>query len=319
MRRAFAASLAGSVLLLFAGMDAVLGADTSSTAMIGLREGEPAAASCPAATYLAGVTLWFPTISGVSPYCAAMTRDGRWQGGARVHLDVQMSNAVRGDEKQMNLFCPLDFFVSGLSGYSQVYGIHGLTQLTLVCRNLKTGASMTLATPLRAGVAQTQWPQTRCADDSAATGVFGSARDDEVIQLGYTCRMTQPAALQARMLKHPNDLSVASPLGRTPGPVTPGGPAAVPRQQIQHQPQQSHLDAQSHSSSVAAASAMPPVASGDLVGTGCPPRCAPTTVIAPAAQAAAPVRPKTPDQAGIIIVGGKQSAKTVAPSTQESH
>jgi hypothetical protein len=185
---------------------------------IGLPEGDPAAVACPAGQYLAGFNVWSePQISGFSPYCVAMQPDGRWQGSPQIHLESMLSGALQ-DSVRVDMFCPRDHFAFGFAGLSQVYGIHGFVQLTLYCHNVKTGASMGIATQSTPGISTTDWPPTQCADTSVATGAYASTRDGEIIQLGLTCSPTKPALAVSRIHSAAESNSIAAIEGRQPGP-----------------------------------------------------------------------------------------------------
>jgi hypothetical protein len=177
---------------------------------IGLAEGTPSAVNCPSGQYLAGFNVWSaPQISGVSPYCVAMQSDGRWQGAPQIHLESSLSDA-HPESVRIDMFCPRDHYAYGLAGLAQVYGIHGIVQLTVYCHNVKTGASMGIATQATPGISTTDWPAALCADTSVATGAFASARDAEILQLGLTCALTEPAVAQARMLSETLSTSMAA-------------------------------------------------------------------------------------------------------------
>lgn len=174
-------------------------ARAANTATMGMAEGDPAKVACPGKQYLAGVNLWWDTsMSGLAPYCVAMAPDGAWQGGAAIHLDRMMSEAVSG--KRLDLFCPRDFYLFGFSGHSHVYGIHSIMQLKLICRNVKSGALWGMGTTYPDGVAVTEWPGGQCPDDSVATGVFGNVNSARIIRFGLTCAKTQPAFLLSQMV-----------------------------------------------------------------------------------------------------------------------
>ena len=82
----------------------------ANTAAMGMDEGEPAGVACPGKHYLAGFALqWDTSMSGLMPYCVAMAADGAWEGGASIHLDRMMSEAVYGG-KRIDMFCPRDHF-----------------------------------------------------------------------------------------------------------------------------------------------------------------------------------------------------------------
>jgi hypothetical protein len=185
---------------------------------IGLPEGDPAAVACPAGQHLAGFNVWSePQISGFSPYCVAMQSDGRWQGSPQIHLESMLSGALQ-DSVRVDMFCPRDHFAFGFAGLSQVYGIHGIVQLTLYCHNVKTGASMGIATQTTPGISTTDWPSAQCADTSVATGAYASTRDGEIIQLGLTCSPTKHTLAVSRFQSATDSNSVAAIEGRRPGP-----------------------------------------------------------------------------------------------------
>ncbi len=185
---------------------------------IGLAEGTPSAVNCPSGQYLAGFNVWSaPQISGFSPYCVAMQSDGQWQGVPQIHLESALSD-VHQESVRVDMFCPRDHYAYGLAGLAQVYGIHGIVQLTVYCHNVKTGASMGLATQATPGISTTDWPAALCADTSVATGAFASARDAEILQLGLTCAQTKPAIAQARLLSATQSTSMAAAQPHRLGP-----------------------------------------------------------------------------------------------------
>ena len=167
------------------------------TATMGLDEGVPAAIQCPGKAYLAGFAVQYDySMSGLVPYCVEMSADGLWAGGARLVANAQLSEAMPGG-KRIDLFCPLDFFLVGFRGWSHVYGIHSIMQITLTCRNPQTGTLWEIATE-KGKQSLTEWRGGRCADDSVANGAFGRVNAGKVIQFGLTCAATQPAARERR-------------------------------------------------------------------------------------------------------------------------
>jgi hypothetical protein len=206
-------------LLLHAGVSMAQNAPPTS---IGLAEGNPSAVDCPAGQYLAGFNIWTaPQMSGLSPYCVAMQPDGRWQSQPQIHLESTLNEGLR-DSVRIDMFCPRDHYAFGLAGLSQVYGIHGINQLTLYCHDVKTGASMGIATQTISGISNADWPAVQCGDTAVATGAFGRSRDGEIIQLGLTCNATQPAIAQARLQSATESTSTAArqPNRRGPGVIT---------------------------------------------------------------------------------------------------
>jgi hypothetical protein len=186
-------------------------AQAENTATMGLAEGTAAQTQCPSSTYLAGFAVQSngPTMSALAPYCAAMARDGGWEGGAQIYLDRAMSDAAPGSHR-LDLFCPLDFYLVAFRGFSQVYGIHSIVQLTLTCKNPKTGA-MTAFGTRDTGVSATEWPGAQCADNSVAEGVVGRVRDDQIIQFGFTCAPTRPAQRSAQLSRSAGQLQDGMP------------------------------------------------------------------------------------------------------------
>jgi hypothetical protein len=215
-----AASLAAAIAVA-----AVTSVHAATTASMGFTTNalsdlnKPAALSCPAGTYLAGVEVFQPEISALSPYCGAMAADGSWDGAARMYNREVMSSG-NPDSTQESLLCPRDFFVAGFTGYTSVYGIQEITQLTLICRNLRSGERLGLGTPYLSGVAQTQWPEIDCDPSSVAAGVVGTINVDSVVQFGLSCNITRPATVRANLTT--KQLAV-----NLPGPKLPGAPLAV--------------------------------------------------------------------------------------------
>jgi hypothetical protein len=119
-------------------------------------------------------------------------------GGAQIHLDLMMSEAVPGG-KRLDLFCPRDFYAFGFHGFSHIYGIHSIMQLDLICRNLLTGQLWKIGTTFN-GASLTEWPGGQCGDDSVATGVFGNINSARIIRFGFTCAKTRPAILLSGMV-----------------------------------------------------------------------------------------------------------------------
>jgi hypothetical protein len=130
------------------------------------------------------------------------------------NLSEPLMNSVR-----IDMFCPRDHHAFGLAGLSQVYGIHGINQLTLYCHDVKTGASMGIATQTFSGISNADWPAVQCGDSAVATGAFGRTHDGEIIQLGLTCAATQPAIAQARLQSATESTSMAA---RQPNRLGPG-------------------------------------------------------------------------------------------------
>jgi hypothetical protein len=282
---------------------------------IGLPEGDPAAVACPAGQYLAGFNVWSePQISGFSPYCVAMQSDGRWQGSPQIHLESMLSGALQ-DSVRVDMFCPRDHFAFGFAGLSQVYGIHGIVQLTLYCHNVKTGASMGIATQTTPGISTTDWPPAQCADTSVATGAYASTRDGEIIQLGLTCGPTKPALAVSRFQSSKESNSIAAIEGRRAGPGVLG-----------EKPVNSGLRASAPPSAELAAGAMDwsqmsrrssPMSRSTLGMSARPiqPYSEPVLTATPAP--GAPVRTTASsklDQASVTIVGGKPNAGARVPA-----
>lgn len=175
-------------------------AHAARTGTMGHAEGTPAAIACPNKTYLAGFAIQYDTsMSGLQPYCATMASDGAWSGGAQIHLGIMMSEALPGG-KRLDMFCARDFYVSGFRGYSHVYGIHSIMQLTVICKNVKTGTLAAIATT-HPGASVTEWPGAQCPVDSVAEGVFGYINAGRIIQFGLSCERTRPATLLEAKLK----------------------------------------------------------------------------------------------------------------------
>jgi hypothetical protein len=161
-------------------------------------------------------------MSGFSPYCVAMQSDGRWQGSPQIHLDLSLGDALPGSQR-LDMFCPRDNYAYGLAGLSQVYGIHGIVQLTLYCHNVKAGTSTGLATQATPGISTTDWPPAQCADRLVAIGAYASVHDAEFIQLGLNCAPTKPGIAQARFQSaaksNSNSVIAAQPHLLAPGAV----------------------------------------------------------------------------------------------------
>jgi hypothetical protein len=186
-----------SVVLCAATFAFALAARAERTATMGLDEGVPAATQCPGKAYLAGFAVQYDySMSGLAPYCVEMSADGLWAGGARLVANAQMSEAMPGG-KRIDLFCPLDFFLVGFRGWSHVYGIHSIMQVTLTCRNPQTGTLWEIATE-KGKQSLTEWRGSQCADNSVANGAFGRVNAGKVIQFGLACALTQPAARELR-------------------------------------------------------------------------------------------------------------------------
>jgi hypothetical protein len=162
---------------------------------MGLAEGSPAAISCPNKNYLAGFAVqWDTVLSGLQPYCVDMASDGAWSGGAQIHLNIMMSEALPGG-KRLDLFCARDFYVFGFRGYTHVYGIHSIFQLDVICKNVKSGTLSAFGTTFPTGTSVTQWPGAQCPADFVADGVFGTINAARIIQFGLSCTQTRPAVL----------------------------------------------------------------------------------------------------------------------------
>jgi hypothetical protein len=177
------------------------------TGTIGLQQGSPAALTCPDKAYLAGVSVWMgASLQVVHPYCAGMAADGTWSGGARLEHGLKMGGTGSRGDFQADLFCPMDSFVFGFSGYSMAHGLRALNQLKIVCRNVKTGVLVAFETSGGMRGTSTEWRGAQCGDDFVADGVFGLVdHGNYVMQFGLSCAPTRPAYLQAReqaRLKH---------------------------------------------------------------------------------------------------------------------
>ncbi|MDF0644439.1 MAG: hypothetical protein P0111_10435 [Nitrospira sp.] len=173
----------------------------AQTGTMGLAEGRAASTQCPNKTYLAGFAVQYDAVmSGLHPYCVNMAPDGSWSGGAQIHLDRPMSEANLGGMRK-DLFCPMDFYALGFRGKSHVYGVHAIMHFTLTCQNLKTGALWEHTVGPPGNPSLTEWRGDRCADDAVADGVFGLVNGGTIIQFGFSCAQTQPAAKLARTNK----------------------------------------------------------------------------------------------------------------------
>ena len=319
-------------------------AQNTPSAAIGLPEGNPSAVNCPSGQYLAGFNIWSkPQMSGFSPYCVAMQSDGRWQGSPQIHLDLSLGDALTGSQR-LDMFCPRDNYASGLAGLSQVYGIHGIVQLTLYCHNVKAGTSTGLATQATPGISTTDWPPAQCADTLVAIGAYASVHDAEFIQLGLNCAPTKPGIAQARFQSaaKSNSLIVAQPHLLAPGAVAAQSAGSLNWSQSARHPSALSRGALGNgampsssmpgsSASMAPSSALRnPIAAAPANQPPVP--IAVETVTAVSAQSTRPNRLNRPyaepalrtnpapgvpvqtaassklDQAGIIIVGGKSAA-----------
>jgi hypothetical protein len=174
-------------------------AQAARTGTMGLAEGDSAAVMCPNKTYLAGFAVYYDNFfSGLAPYCVSMGSDGAWSSGGQVHLDIQMSEAS--GSVRVDMFCARDFYLFGFQGFSHVYGIHAIAQLTLICKNVKSGALTGIQKTYPKGLSVTEWPGAQCSNDSVADGVFGYIHDTQIIQFGLSCAQTRPAILFAARL-----------------------------------------------------------------------------------------------------------------------
>ncbi len=172
----------------------------ANTAVMGAKGVDAAGFICPAGGYLAGVDMNAnPMVSNVRPLCVAMASDGGWIGVPAIDFGQLMGNWIGTEVRHVELFCPRDFFVAGYKGSTHTYGINSVTQLTLTCRNVKTGAMATLASPSDGRVSQFEWPGASCDSKSVANGAFGSSHDGSVIQFGLTCAMTKPAIASSKL------------------------------------------------------------------------------------------------------------------------
>jgi hypothetical protein len=196
-------------------------AQAQRTAPMGYDEGTPAATRCPNKTFLAGFAVQYDSsMSGLAPYCVAMTDDGMWSGGARIHLDALMSKASVGGTR-LDLFCPRGFFLVGYRGYTHVYGIHSIMQITITCRNVRTGTLYEIATE-KGTQALTEWPDSRCADNAVGDGTFGRVdAAGTLLQFGLSCALTLPAARERRNNAVLRNGARESAAGRlSPAPLT---------------------------------------------------------------------------------------------------
>lgn len=166
------------------------------TGTMGLAEGTPAAVDCSVNTYLAGFNVQYArSFSGLHPYCVNMAPDGAWLGSAQISQDRWMTNANPGGNR-VDVFCPLDTYVFGFSGYSFAYGVHQIVQLKILCKNVKTGVSFAIET-LNDSTSKTEWRGDQCKNEEVAKGVFGLHQNDTIIQFGLSCERTRPAILAA--------------------------------------------------------------------------------------------------------------------------
>jgi len=199
-----------------------LGASAADTPKMGASQYgplTPGSAACRAGQYLAGVNVYAaPQISNMGALCGDMESDGGWKGAPAIGPATLGVGATGGDVSRMDLFCPRDYWVWGYKGFSQTYGINGITQLTLTCRNVKTGATTALASPYVPGVSQLEWPAASCDQSSVATGVVGTTHDGDIIQLGLSCALTRPAVQHERLLSAPVSAQVARFATPTPTP-----------------------------------------------------------------------------------------------------
>ncbi len=209
-RSVLAAAVAGFALAVAVSAEAAdtkLMGDSSSGPLT------PSGAACPKGKYLAGVKpFWAPQINNMETLCGAMEADGAWSGIPTIGPEIMDPSArVAGaGQGQQDLFCPRDSWVWGYQGYSQTNGINSITQLSLSCRNVKTGAMTTVSTLIMPGVSQLQGPAAFCDESSVATGVYGSTHDGDIIQFGLRCGATQPALRFTRMLTSKVDKTQAA-------------------------------------------------------------------------------------------------------------
>lgn len=162
----------------------------------------PATVICPNNTYLAGFAAQYArSFSGLQPYCANMAPDGAWLDSAQISLDRSLTNPIQGGSR-VNVFCPLDFYVFGFSGYSAAYGTHSIVQMNITCKNVKTGALLPMQT-LDDSASKTEWRGDQCRNDEVANGVFGLHHSGTLAQFGLSCERTRPAVLLDAKLKAP--------------------------------------------------------------------------------------------------------------------
>jgi hypothetical protein len=187
-------------------------------------ETEEASITCPGGRYLAGLELDAePQIYGVRAFCGAMSADGLWDGvPALVTEDTSFTRAYLGEGKASShrilVSCPRDFFVAGYQGYTQVTGIHSITELTLTCLNVKTEATTTASTPYDNGLQQVQWPYVPCERAAVAIGAFGTVHLAEVLEFGLACVRVGPAVSYGAKLTAPT--TAAGGLGKAITPET---------------------------------------------------------------------------------------------------
>lgn len=184
-----------------------LPAYATNSPTMGFDEGNPDGVTCPDGGYLAGVAFMYNNfVTGLSPYCVAMADDGAWSGGARIYTELQMSKAGT-EAQQMNYFCQRDGYLVSFKGFTQVYGVHGMIQITLTCVNLKNQEVYAFGVTYPTGVVGTEWAGGSCDDNSVATGVVGRTRGANIIQFGFSCAMTKPAITNAKLIQSPGEVS----------------------------------------------------------------------------------------------------------------
>ena len=134
----------------------------ANTATIGQPGRDAGGVQCSQDEYLAGfAVLYADSMGSLQPYCVGMQQDGAWKSGAQVHVDRSMGDAPAG--RRLDLFCGKDSYAFGFTGFSHVFGIKSLMQLTLIGRNPRTGAQSTFGTTKPSGPSLTEWPTVRAA------------------------------------------------------------------------------------------------------------------------------------------------------------
>ena len=183
-------------------------ARAATTDMMGFEKGTAASAMCPSGEYLAGVAFAYNNIvTGMTPYCVAMTQDGGWSGAARVHEELRMTKP--GDDvRTISLFCPRDNFLTSFTGWTAAYGIEPVIQLSVTCLNVKSGWQLSIDGPRTLQIEATEWAGGACDDNSVATGVVGRVRAPNIVQFGFNCELTKPAAQYAKLVDAPNAAGV---------------------------------------------------------------------------------------------------------------
>lgn len=81
-------------------------------------------------------------------------------------------------------------------------------QLTLTCRNVKTGAKTQVATPVQTQIPQADWPYSACSPTEVAIGGFGKTNAGRVIQFGLGCVLTEPSKRAALLRTSARNIGV---------------------------------------------------------------------------------------------------------------